>query len=105
MEVVAADRADVPTCENNTTNYAGPRKKGNSASEYQKKMLSNIFFFLGALYPVAFSRAHGRCLLPTASRRTPVPAAIVFARAHGCSLLSTVFLSRRRERTCPQPSC
>jgi len=66
MEVVAADRA-VPTYENDTTAYAGPRKKGNSASEYQKKMLSNIFFFLGALYPVAFSRAHGRCLLPTAS--------------------------------------
>ena len=37
MEVVAADRADAPTYENDTTAYAGPRKKGNSASEYQKK--------------------------------------------------------------------
>ena len=36
MEVVAADRA-VPTYENDTTAYAGPRKKGNSASEYQEK--------------------------------------------------------------------
>jgi len=37
--------------------------------------------------------------------RTPhLPAAIVFARAHGCSLLSTVLHHRCRERPCLQPS-
>ena len=37
MEVVAADRADVPTYENDTTAYAGPRKKATQPRNIRKK--------------------------------------------------------------------